>query len=274
MTIEQSETNVAAAIEAGKELAAQVLEVTDVDQQHVGSVLVTPENMRVDDLERFMPGPRRINQVVAAASATGFATYVQTFGDPARSVGFADADGRFGVILDYHLANRPSWNQHRVKYAPAMSPVFQAWSGMCGRPLTQVVLADFIQDHLGEIARPDASALLKLVQKFEITKDTAYSSAINSANGTVTFAYAENVKDAGAVEAPTELTLVLPVYDGEPAQNITVRFRYRVTDGKLSITLTMVRLDEIQRAARRAMAERIVAATKSHVRVWIEGVTD
>lgn len=223
-------------LQAGKQLErkASVL-ATDV-----GPMLVVPDGLKTTDLENLRPSPRALVQTVSVDTAASFVDYVKLFATEARQpVVFADlkATGasKLTAVIDYHADQAsPSWNRHRVSMAFTFARHFEEWHGANKRAMSQAEFAQFLEDHIPQIGAPSGGTLHELILQFEAKKTVDFKSHQRLTDGSVQFTYNEDVQgtvQAGALKMPTEMTLVMPVFDGGVAQQFKARIRYRVEAG-------------------------------------------
>jgi hypothetical protein len=52
-----------------------------------------------------------------------------------------------------------------------------------------------------------------------------------------------------SLDVPSRFRLVVPIFDGDDPVEIEARFRYDIVEGRLAVSYSLVRVDEIVRAA-------------------------
>jgi uncharacterized protein YfdQ (DUF2303 family) len=194
---------------------------------------------------------------------------------------FADRDAKsFTAFLDYHEASAtgahvPARLAH-VATLPLKHPI--AWAEWLSKNLTkftQETFAQFIEDHLPEIAQPAGATLLELVRNFEAKKDVNYQSSIRANDGNVQFSYNEIVQGnsrAGTMTMPAELILVLSPFEGSAEFPVTARMRWRLeTGGKLSLWYDLLRIENVVDLAFAETRDNIKNGTVSVCRAIISG---
>lgn len=109
-----------------------------------------------------------------------------------------------------------------------------------------------------------------IAQSIQATTKCDFESGILLANGQRRLSYLETTTaragGKGDLEIPAQITLGIPVFVGaEAAEQMTARFRYRITNGRLVLRY---KLDRPEDAAAEAFAA-IVHAVDEHVGVPI-----
>jgi uncharacterized protein YfdQ (DUF2303 family) len=233
--------------------------------------VMLPEGARheIVDLEDYAATPYMKRGLATFYDAASFARYVNAHKGPGTAIAFVRALGEtlpsVSAVLDYHVpgsvggltAGSPGWGVHRAGLAFRHSRACAAWLKIHGKALTHAEFAEFLEDHVADVAEPDGATLLELARRFEVTREASFSSVQNLANGTASLAYveAENRGPSAAV-IPSEFVLGLAPFEGDPLYRVTARFRYKVNAGKLSITVKLHRIEDV---LDQAVADRVAA---------------
>jgi uncharacterized protein YfdQ (DUF2303 family) len=218
----------------------------------------------LQDVEVHLPTPMRRKGIATLYQPDSFIAYVKTFADE-DSVIFADTQSsRLTAILDYHRAGpegSPRWGQFRATYGPRMTPEWQTWIAQNKRAMSQVEFAEFLENNLPDIARPDGAQLLEIATNLQIKKDVNFKSSVRLANGETQFTFEERHDDSAAkdeMRLPELLILGLAPYEGLPRFEVQARLRYRIKDGgHLAIWFDIVREHKIREGAFNAIVERV-----------------
>lgn len=142
------------------------------------------------------------------------------------------------------------------------------WLGISGRLLGQTEFAEFVEDHLSTIAKPDGAELLDVCQTLTANTKVHFKSSQLLANGQRQFAFEETTEakagQKGTLKVPTTLTLGLRPIEGEEVVPVEARFRYRLNDGELKLGVKLVEpqriLDEVFQTALDAIQEEFAAS--------------
>lgn len=175
-----------------------------------------------------------------------------------HSVIFADTDWRkpsLTAVIDYHdkqNGGQADNGKHRVHYEFPLSDSWKAWMKINGEPLPQVEFAEFIEDHIADLASPDTmeeedwrhkfsfrvafpNELVSLSRGLQVFSETKVKNVVNLQSGAAQINFEEEHKDANGnkLDVPGMFILSIPpFFRGEPAR-IPVRLRYRQSGGKL-----------------------------------------
>lgn len=247
--------NVAAAIRAGMLCNGHKLEeINDIPY------LIVPKGAGVVSLEDSLPAPRRIKASKSFEEPDSFCKYVAQFqNELTRVYGTPDKYG-IGAILDDHQAGDPQWTDHRASLELVKSPEWNEWIAACGKELGQQELAEFLEDHLEQIASPDAGELLSDIRSVHISTNTRCES-VQREGGDIAFVYATETAAGTKTERgkiPSKLTLLIaPFRSWQPLQ-MTVTLNHRLTKDK--------ELCFVMRAHR---AEQLMLASYADVRKYV-----
>jgi uncharacterized protein YfdQ (DUF2303 family) len=230
-----------------------------------------PPGYKIESLSRFHPATDAAGHLGLLTLACMVA-YVKAQGAGPASAIFADREGKNIVaVIDWHAeaeSKVPGWGRHRANYKLELTPEWQAWNGISGRPQPQAVFAEFVEENLPDIVEPDAATVLEVARNLSGNRKVKFGSARNLSNGDVALQWIEET-EAGAgpnqeTKVPSELKLKLPVFRGaERATTFEVKafLRYRIKDGALSFE---VKLHRPEKAIDLAFDE-VVAALRSEL---------
>jgi len=258
----------------GQQSALQQAEMLDID--HYGTVLVAPSGRAVHSLERLQPEPSSVRAAVDVYTPASFAIYLQRFSDP-RTVIFVNSVATppvISAVLDYHSAAAPSWGRHRVNLITRITDAWQEWCA-ASRPQGQTAFAEFIENHVPDIADPPGSTILDIVQTFEVKRGINVSSAIRLDNGQTQFVYDEQISGTsqrGSVTVPAQFILGLAPFEGADKYRIVARFRYRLERGQVSMWVDLDQPDRIMRAAFEDRIEAVRTALKDTAWPVLQGI--
>lgn len=226
-------------------------------------LLALPPGTKLASLEEFQDSPNRIRQRPQLLSCDSFCAYINRFKDAGTSV-YLDVDGgNFHAVLDHPDADAPAWRDHTASYSPALSLQWKAWLWAHKKPMTQIDLAQFIEERLDDITLPEPSVMLKAVLEFQSNEKLTLGSTNNLDDGSVNFNFSkDNVNKT--VTFPHRFKLEIPIHENEEKVLLDARMRYRTSsEGLLSFTVSLVQEPlMIQRTATLRMASHIRSLVK------------
>ena len=209
---------------------------------------VVPNNHSVKSLENLQLQPSLIRQSVNLISASSLVAYVKKFAD-GRTAIFADKSAtRIEAVLDYHSApTSPEWTNHRAVYDCPYSDEWQEWSARDKRPMNQTDFAEFLENHIQDIAPisddykgPSGTALLEMVLAFQETRKAEFKSVRRLQDGTFQMSYSDEKSGSGNTSLPEKISLAIaPFHNGAPYQ-VEARIRYRLKDGGLALWYELI----------------------------------
>jgi uncharacterized protein YfdQ (DUF2303 family) len=220
-------------------------------------------NLQGDEYREF---PRHKQATVIVADVASFAQYHLKHADGWSEV-FADVK-RTSVtaVLDAHMdeAGGARWQKHCLVLQLEVTPEWSTWAGHDRQMMSQAAFAEFIEDHIADIA-PDGPCtgadLLEMAQQFAAHTKVEFRSGSRLADGQTQFVYTETTEASGGqrgtVTIPGAFELGIRVFDDLDPYRVKARFRYRVTDGKLTLGY---HLDDPERKVRDAVTQVVQAA--------------
>lgn len=214
--------------------------------------IVVPEGFELKefDLEQYAANPRLASGRFTFTRVQSFLDYIAEIGSTERRI-FATEQGAMTCFFDAHGA-LPGWHQHLAEFVPTETPSWKSWVAASGRWFTQAEFAEFLEDRITEIAKPDGATLHTIATTLKVKTNIDFQSGISIHSGQVQLVYQEQV-DAGAgakgdIAIPEALTLVLTPYEGGEPYQAEARFRFRANGGKATFQYHLG--DEITRIQR------------------------
>lgn len=226
--------------------------------------IVVPEGHGVhihddrDKAEKRGVSPLRRKGTARLTRAESFTAYVAANAFADAEVGpalYADDDAhRILAVFNGSGPELPGWGDDRAVLDLVTTPEWDEWVARDGRALTQVALAEFLEDHLRNVVDPDGAALLEMVTTFEAMTNVEIQSVTRLQNGTrqlvwkeTTAAKAGQVREA---EFPDSFLLSLVPFAGLEPVAVGARLRYKVTrEHGLTLTFILDDTDTILRDA-------------------------
>ena len=259
----------AAAIEAGKQIASGfvakvpglanpiVLKHKDLEPINLAEHLKPLDfrsNARFDDLGSFIAYVNQYKREPAhifaqvTASQLSFRA-ILSYGD---RDGVEANDVPLDIRRDAALAHFTALESEELK----------AWRSRNGNSFTQSDMAEFLDLHAADISEPPAADILEIIQNFESKRDVHFKSVIRLADGSVSAAY-ENVEKniKSALEFPSEIELLIPLFRHMPAIKVRAKLRYRVNEGALRLSYYLYQLEAAFDNEIKADVERVQEKT-------------
>ena len=278
--------------QASKEAESRV----ETEQAHDGTdvaVLVARQTVTATPiqgaLDAFAAVPRSRAGKLRALDLGSFAGLVLRDYDHG-SVVLVDVSGAgasFEAVLDYHHTMRAALEptartgqrhgRETIVYAPELSDEWEAWTEQAGKPMTQGAFAEWIDEHLPDIADPghlandpDSTAakfgqvygfsadqaygyatperLQALSTGFQVREGSVIKSAVNLASGEVQLQYETSHTDEGGkpLNVPRRFLLSIPVFKREAAYLVPVKLSYRRKAGAIEWTFELYRSDRFR----------------------------
>jgi len=232
---------------------------------HLHDVVLPPGHAHtLVDLERYQDRPRRKTGRVELHESGSFTDYVVRHRVEATTTLYADLDGGaiVAVVNDAGASEQaPGWGDHRATLELRTTRPWDLWTSLDGKPLNQEQFAEHIERGLDEIKAPPALEMYELAQTFQATVGTTFRQVGKLADGKRALHFEEQIEgragDQGDLEIPKEFHLLVAPYEGGPAYDLTARLRFRLREGKLTLTYLLVRPEDVLRAAFNSTLEAI-----------------
>lgn len=205
------------------------------------AVAALPENFKLQDLEHYLPTPKRLKAHPHVTRIADFIEYVNRFKSGASAIfvasNVADAGGKLATaILDYHPAlpaPAASWCEHRVTLQLEPSPEYAMLCAIDGKLLPQAEFAQKLSDLARFVRSHPTAELLEVVRSMQLMTKGEFVSETDEQSGSRRFLFNVQVdakaatKSGKSLDVPKTITLAARVYGDEPSL-VTAELLYRV----------------------------------------------
>lgn len=280
-SVTDTHSDIGEAVAAGVAIA-RPYGVQDGEQElpvAVQRVLPAGYEIETNDLEKYLPKPRRERGTVNLSTVDDLVSYLERFGDERTTVWVHPTSGRVESVLDDHLpALRsqtktddalisevapavPGHGDHRAVLTLITTPEWEIWNREDSNTFNQVEFAEHIEANGKEIVKPSAAEMLEIAQNFHAVSGATFRSAKRLDNGETQLQYDETISatagKSGQLNVPASFELAISPFVGEPLYKVNARFRYRVSGGKLTLSYLLERPDDIVRDALQSVQKRL-----------------
>ena len=238
-----------------------------------GDYAVVPRSFDLESLERFKAQPDRKRGETKFKREAEFSAYVDAHKTSATVI-FADLD-RFSLtaVMDHHAkgpGGKAGWGQHRASCALPVDPDWKTWTDRNDKAMDQVGFAQFLEDNLPAIKKPDGAELLEIAQNLEAKSNVSFKSAERLSDGRRAFTYSDEPTQKigkGKVELPEEFLISIPVFRWGHRHDLLAKLRYRIKEGQLILWYHLHRPQDVSDEAFRRVIDAVDVETK--VSVWL-----
>lgn len=210
--------------------------------------------------ERYAARPARKTGIVRVATVDALIAYHAKHATDSAEV-WVSRDFTVVDVLNANAAEHAEWSDHRAVLTLQLSPEWQRWSKISGHLLSQTLFAEFLEGAAADVIDPDMATMLEVAQSLTANSKVEFESAYRTKDGQRAFRYKETVNakagQRGELEIPERITLLLRVFEGQPAQEVVARFRYRLNGDDLSLGVVIDRIPELLEQARLLVAAEI-----------------
>jgi uncharacterized protein YfdQ (DUF2303 family) len=272
--------NIQAAIDAGKEIGAK----PDERIVMVGGlpVLVAPMSMQAKLLHEVVAmedareaQPRRLKGTATLTELDSFLAHVNRH-KSADSVVFADVAGvKLTAVLNYHMAgsgdDKARWSDHRAVYSCPLSDAWKRWNEHSGEEMSQDDFAQFIEDHMDDLAAPTGngddkdlpmpSDVLTMARNLIVNTKGAFQRTVDPVTGNYTMLNKSD-NDTGTTKIPRAFKLQLQVFDAGSYWGIQARVRFQLNHGVPCFSYLLYKAEETKREAFDEIRKKVIGQTQ------------
>lgn len=237
-----------------------------IDDEH--QFMSIPAGMSVRSIKEFLPPPDRVKQKVELLSVDSFCDYLERYAAENSLIFANEPSAQYDCVIDYHPGKKsidaPSSRGHAdhvVAYTCPQSDPWKLWNSLNGQMFGQVDFAEFVEQNLKDIVSPSGGDLMQVALELRVHKTASFQNDIRLDNGQVQLRYEEEIRGETKQKdliIPTELKLALPVFVDGPRYELSARFRYSMTDGKLKMGFQLIRPKDVYNAAVKEVTKAIV----------------
>lgn len=207
------------------------------------------DDVKVHDLEPYLPNRRRARGTMATAYVAPFAQYATAYAEPGAAV-FVDADNMTAsAVLDLGTKESPGHIDHRAKLQPSKTATYAALLNINGRAQSQQQLAEFVEDwnitaqmkffnNEGEIQTGKALAAIRRITVENLRKVDSEEQQL-SANRTAF----ESVKASSQEPIPTTIYYTCKPYADLEERTFVLRLSILTSDKGPSLVLRIQNLE-------------------------------
>jgi hypothetical protein len=238
---------------------------------------IIPNEMRLIEKAPVNPVlPDGVKQAEEMVEPASFKDYLTQFKSSTAICRASLSANKIVAVLDYHGRARegdrdtatPGLGQHVVTLNCPFDVDYAKWRARFGKFLDQKAMLEFIEEMIHTIAMPPAADLLEAMGDIEIERVVRFKSARNDRNGNVSIGYEEKDGEQtrqGVFTLPESVDIVVPIFQGGNAVQLTAKLRIRMKDGNLSLGLAVPGIEVKEREAFRSIGEDVRAATNTPV---------
>lgn len=225
---------------------------------------VTPLKNVLEIAQSLATAPLRRKGTSTHTELASFIAHINRFKDGDSAV-FADIDGvKLTAVLDYHKTgpiemNGQRWGEHRSVYACPLSEQWKRWTEHDGDQMSQDAFAQFIEDHMDDLASPSGngedkdlpmpSDVLTMARNLVINSRGAFSRSINPTTGESSLVCKDEHDVSTSTKIPRAFLLGIPVFAAGRGYRVEARMRMNVGGGRAMFSYVLYRREEILRDA-------------------------
>jgi uncharacterized protein YfdQ (DUF2303 family) len=304
-----TDTTTRTEIDAAHDLVRQYSDHAFIDILHNGidaPAIVMPEGRTIQSLKKlideFREHPERRKGDSAMLDLDSFIDITNRFKSPFSAVFAVNeastaGDLKVTSVFDYHDPqtgddSHARFMGHKAHYRFPLSDEWKAWHGKNDALLDQSDFAEFLEDHITEVAAPPEigqkpeltdfekhlanliaslqsricgpSSLMELSRGLEIRTEEKLESTQRLATGEMSLTFSTEHKDStgGQLKVPDLFVINIPVFKNGPSYLIPVRLRFKKSGGKVEWKFMLHRSEIVLDHAFREAAEKVREKTE------------
>lgn len=220
--------------------------------------VLVPAGFQIHDItdpHRFAARPA--HGAVLMDDRASLVAYVNRHQHKDTSAIFADYDaGTITARLDWHPHNgsqasefgASGTDRHRATLKLRDSEEWKRWHKMQGQMHAQADFALFLEENAADIHVPEPSIFIELARDLEAASGMTFKSRNRLDNGDMEFHFAEESRITNRAIVPDSFTLSIPLYQGEAAEAVQAKFRWKALPGGLTLGFVWHRAEYIRQA--------------------------
>lgn len=214
--------------------------------------------------------PRSKTGTVVVRDVASFAHYHAKHADTDTEI-YTDLDNAtVTAVLNAHqpAGDAPRWGDHRLMLELTETLPWKRWTEKDRKSMSQVDMADFLEDNLVDIADEPvpAATMLQVAAAFQATTKGSFSSKYNPSSGATSLTYEEEIHSSSSgggkqpVAVPEKFAVLLSPFDDVDLWRMEARLRFRIESGRLKLSFVLDRPQDARRAAILQVVDKVEAA--------------
>jgi len=129
---------------------------------------------------------------------------------------------------------------------------FLRWEGKNRARMSQLQLADFIEENLESISSPPAAEMIEMISDLKVKRNASFHSVIDTKTGMQSLSYTEEIKGEtvkGNLEFQSKFKVALTPFQGSKLYEIDCNLRFSIDDNRPNIFFSMVNLSKVMEVA-------------------------
>jgi uncharacterized protein YfdQ (DUF2303 family) len=252
---------------------AALIQKPFVETIHGVPHLLTPNgegSWTYHNLEYLLDKPTRKQGSITVHEVESFIAMAKKHGSLANATVYIDVDyskNKFTATAVYndHAEGVAGYRDHRTVFSPRQTEEWNRWTSNNKKQLSQVQLAHFLEENIGDIAggdkMPSGSDVLTFVSNLEEVRTVKFGSGINLQNGMVALELVEDGDKAtkGKLELFREFAIGVAPFFGGSHYGIKAFLRYRIdrNTGEITFWYELQRPDKVLEDASKELIAKI-----------------
>ena len=253
--------------EAVAHIAYAASEAETLDPGVIYAHTDTDGSYTVFDTDAYAQHPRCKTGADRVTNVEHFIAYLAKHANPDTELWGNTTRGTVKAVINAHGPNGApaGWGDHTAELSLTCTNDWADWSCIDRQWMSQADFAEHVEDHLANFLAPTAADMLELAQHFKANRSVEFEAGHRTKSGATTLVYRETDKARagvkGDLEIPDRLELKIAPWRGFNEYKVDARFRYRITNGQLAMSVALERPHDILDAAFEHVTKQIEEET-------------
>jgi len=137
---------------------------------------------------------------------------------------------------------------------------FKRWLTADRGRMTQLQLADFLEENLENISEPPAGEMIEMISNLKVKRNATYSSVVDVGTGEQSIAFQENIKGEmqnGSMDFRGKFKITLTPFLGSKPYSIDCNLRFSVDNERLLVFFSMINIEKVKEHAFEAESHKV-----------------
>jgi uncharacterized protein YfdQ (DUF2303 family) len=191
---------------------------------------------------------------VRVADVESFAYMVERENIPETTIVRADMNNRnFVAIINFAEDGKIAGFEDRtISLSLVRTLEFGRWMANNRERMTQLQLADFLEENLENIVEPPAAEMIEMISNLKVKRNAQYHSVIDTNTGAQSLSFSETIKGEtvnGSMDFRSKFKIAITPYIGSKPYEIECNVRFSVGEERLRIFFNMINIAKIEEHA-------------------------
>ena len=194
--------------------------------------------------------PLRNTGTIDVADVESFVLMVGRENIPETTIVTANMDRRqFTAIVNFaEDGQKAGHGDRKISLEMQTTLEHDRWTKNNRARMTQLQLADFLEENLENITEPPAAEMIEMISNLKVKRNAVYHAVIETETGEQSLSFSETIKGEtqnGSFDFKSKFKIAITPFRGSKPYEITCNLRFSVDDQSLRIFFSMVNISKV-----------------------------